>query len=125
MTASPPPPCGRRAVVAILVVAGLAVVTLLALALRSTTSAETIEVVVPAGTIERIEAGEPVELLPRVLRVEVGDRLVIRNHDEVAHQVGPYTVAAGQVLSQHFTTPGTIEGLCTLHPSGEISIVVT
>ena len=125
MSAAPPSPRGRRGLLAVLAVAGVAVVALLVLALTSAASTETIEVVVPAGTIDRIESGEPVELLPRVLRVEVGDRLVIRNHDAVAHQVGPYTVAAGQVLSQHFTTPGTIEGLCTLHPSGEIAIVVT
>ncbi|MFW5833893.1 MAG: hypothetical protein ACOCYE_07330, partial [Pseudomonadota bacterium] len=32
------------------------------------------------------------------LEVTVGDRIEINNRDEVPHQVGPYTVAAGQSL---------------------------
>ncbi len=83
-----------------------------------------LRIVVPPGTMERIEAGEQVELLPRVLEVRVGDRLVIVNDDDATHQVGPYLVGPGQRLEQRFTRPGRIEGLCTLHPSGEVAIVV-
>lgn len=86
--------------------------------------ATTIEVDVEPGTMARIEAGEAIELLPRTLSVDVGDTLVVTNRDDAVHEVGPYTVGPGQTIRQTFTTPGTIEGVCTLHPDGEITIVV-
>jgi plastocyanin len=97
---------------------------LLVFALLAGLRTETIVIEVPAGTAERIAAGEDVELLPRVLEVSVGDRLEIRNQDTVAHDVGPYAVEAGQTLQQSFSSPGTLEGTCTLHDSGEFTIVV-
>lgn len=107
---------------------GVAVLLAVALALLVTVLSnlgnDEIVVEVEPGTAERIAAGEIVELLPRTLEVSVGDALEIRNNDLVTHEVGPYTVAAGQTLRQTFTSPGTIEGLCTLHESGAITIVV-
>lgn len=99
-------------------------IALVGLAASSALRSETIVVDVPPGTAERLAAGERVELLPRTLQVSVGDRLEIHNRDEVVHQVGPYDVAAGQSLAQTFTTPGTLEGLCTLHESGQVTIVI-
>ena len=63
-------------------------------------------------------------LFPRRLEVAVGDRLIIANEDVVTHQVGPYVVGSGQRIDQTFSTVGSIEGICTLHPSGEVTIVV-
>ena len=94
------------------------------LAVRSLLATEEIRVEVAAGTAERLAAGEPVELLPRTLEVQVGDRLEIVNHDTVTHEVGPYVVAPGQTLRQTFTSAGVLEGACTLHPSGAIRIIV-
>jgi plastocyanin len=96
----------------------------LALVIQSQLATELVQVEVAAGTAERLAAGEPIELLPATLEVAVGDRLEIVNNDHVTHQVGPYTVAPGQILRQSFTSPGTLEGACTLHPSGAIRIVV-
>lgn len=112
---------GRWVLVALLAVPAI---VLIALAASSALRSETIVVDVPPGTAERVAAGERVELLPRTLEVSVGDRLEIHNRDDVVHQVGPYDVAAGQSLAQTFTAPGTIEGLCTLHESGQVTIVV-
>jgi plastocyanin len=116
-------PSRRGPLLLIALIAAPAIV-LLAFAALSSLRSETIEIEVPAGTAERIAAGEDVELLPRTLEVSVGDRLVVRNLDDVAHQVGPYDVAAGQTIEQAFSTPGTLEGLCTLHDSGHVTIVV-
>lgn len=115
----------RRRLAVIALVGVVMAVALVVVAVRGSTSSETIAVDVPPGTGQLLDDGATVELLPRVLQVDVGDELVITNRDEVVHQVGPYTVAANQVLRQQFTSPGTIEGICTLHPSGEISIVVS
>lgn len=104
-------------------VALAAMVVLVLVALPGLRS-ETIAVEVVPGTAERLADGEEVDLLPRTLEVAVGDRLEIVNLDAVTHEVGPYTVAAGQTLRQTFTSVGTLEGACTLHPSGTITIVV-
>lgn len=110
----------------LLVAGGVALVALVVLALVALPGlrAETIAVEVVPGTAERLAAGEELDLLPRTLEVAVGDRLEIINLDAVTHEVGPYTVAAGQTLRQTFTTVGTLEGACTLHASGAITIVV-
>lgn len=118
-TADPP----RRGVLAGIAVAAVLLVAALVWALGGV-GATTIEVDVEPGTMARIEAGERIELLPRTLSVDVGDTLVVTNRDDAVHEVGPYTVGPGQTIRQTFTTPGTIEGVCTLHPDGEITIVV-
>lgn len=102
----------------------LVAVVVLTLVVLPGLRSETIVVEVAPGTAQRLAAGEEVDLLPRTLEVSVGDRLEITNRDEVTHEVGPYTVAAGQTLRQTFTSVGTLEGACTLHPSGAITIVV-
>lgn len=106
---------------AVLAVGGLAV---LWLAGDDDPPPETIEVVVPAGTGELGSGTSAAELLPRRLEVSVGDTLVIDNRDDVTHAVGPYVVAGGQRLEHRFTERGVIEGECTLHPSGQVTIVV-
>ena len=108
------------AVVAVVAIVGAAAILLW----PSSASDEVHEVVVPAGTQERIDSGETVELLPATFEVSIGDRLVIVNDDDATHQVGPYIVGPGQRIEQHFLVPGRIEGVCTLHPSGEVAIVV-
>lgn len=105
-------------------IALLAVVVVAALLLWPSRDGEVLSYVVPAGTQIRIDAGEEVNLFPRQLEVRVGDRITIENQDDATHQVGPYVIGAGQRIEQYFGTPGTIEGICTLHPSGQVSIVV-
>jgi plastocyanin len=114
----------RRVPLALVAMVVAPALVLLALAVASVVRSELIVVEVPLGTAARLEAGEVVDLLPATLEVEVGDTLEIRNHDVAGHDVGPYTVDAGQTLRQTFTSPGTIQGVCRLHPGGELTIVV-
>lgn len=120
MTVARSPRAGRWLLLAV----GAAVLVLLGTALAGVLGQQEHRVEVPAGTGAAIADGATIELLPAVLEVRVGDRLVIVNDDDVVHEVGPYVVAPGQTLQQTFTRPGTLQGACTLHPSGEISIVV-
>jgi plastocyanin len=114
-----------RVVIIAAVFAALAVVAILVLlVVPRGGGAQVHEYVVPAGTQERIDAGEEISLFPQNLEVRVGDRLVIDNQDNTTHQVGPYVVGAGQRIEQAFAVPGKIEGFCTLHPSGQVSIIV-
>lgn len=87
-------------------------------------ASQSITITVPAGTQAQMDAGEEIVLFPRRLEVGVGDRIAIQNDDSSSHQVGPYVVGPGQRIVQTFSTTGIIDGVCTLHPSGEVTIVV-
>lgn len=80
--------------------------------------------VIPAGTADRIAAGERVEVVPGEIRARVGDAIRIVNRDRVAHALGPWFVGPGEVVSQRFASPGTLEGACNVHRSGQLRVVV-
>lgn len=79
---------------------------------------------IPPGTAERIAAGELVEILPAELVVKVGEALRIVNNDSEDHVVGVFFVAAGETLTQRFSTEGILEGECSVHPSGAFTLRV-
>jgi hypothetical protein len=78
--------------------------------------------VIPAGSGEAIDRGEPVEILPAALTVRVGEVIEIVNHDDRGHLIGPFYVGAGETLRQRFSSAGTFIGVCTVHPSGELEL---
>lgn len=80
--------------------------------------------VIPVGAGEALDRGEPLEILPAELEVQVGEVLEIRNDDDRGHTVGPFFVGAEETLRQQFTSPGEYIGTCTVHPSGEIVLTV-
>ncbi|MGI9647075.1 MAG: cupredoxin domain-containing protein [Acidimicrobiia bacterium] len=82
------------------------------------------EYLIPDGTWERTYAGEEVEILPARLEVSVGEVIRIVNQDSHGHFVGIFYVGAGETVTQRFSTPGEFKGQCTVHPSGELSLVV-
>lgn len=86
--------------------------------------AATYEYVIPSGAGEALDAGEPLEILPGELTVTVGETIRIVNDDARGHTVGPFFVGAGETLTQEFAAPGEFEGVCTVHPSGELVLVV-
>jgi len=79
---------------------------------------------IPAGAGEAYDRGEPLEVLPGELSVVVGDVIEIVNEDDRGHLVGPFFVGAGETLRQRFASPGEFVGICTVHPSGELVLVV-
>lgn len=105
-----------------LVVAGVLVVRLLS---PEEAAGRTATYVVPAGTADRVAQGEKIEIMPREVRLDVGDSLVIRNDDDQTALVGPYTVKAGSTLTQKFRRPQYLVGECSISGSGEIKIIVT
>ena len=82
------------------------------------------EFVIPAGTGDRIDAGELVEIVPAELVVSVGDVLRIINEDDRGHAVGAFFVARGETLTQTFQSPGELSGDCSIHPSGSFTLTV-
>ena len=63
-------------------------------------------------------------MLPGELVVSVGETIRIVNEDERGHNVGPWFVGANETVSQRFSSPGEFEGVCTVHPSGQLVLVV-
>ncbi len=84
----------------------------------------TYDYLIPAGTGDRFDAGEFIEILPAELEASVGEVLRIVNEDDRDHLVGPFFVGAGETLTQRFSSPGEFEGLCTVHPSGQFVLHV-
>lgn len=74
--------------------------------------------VVPLGTGAKLENGDRIEILPRDLEVRVGDRLVVINDDDRAHDVGPWTVGGQKTFTFTFTEVGRFDSRCTLHSGG-------
>ncbi len=80
---------------------------------------------VPQGTGDRLDRGLSVEIMPNLLNVRVGETIEIVNDDDRGHLVGPFYVGANETLRQRFPTEGRFEGICTVHPSGQIVVNVT
>lgn len=83
-----------------------------------------LEVVIPPGAGRRIAAGEDLTLLPAQVTLRVGDVFRIVNRDDRTHVVGPFSVQAGETLTQRFTSTGSYRGRCSVHPSGDVVIEV-
>ncbi len=81
--------------------------------------------VIPLGAGEALDAGTPLEILPARLDTKVGELLEIVNEDARGHLIGPFFVGAHETLRQRFAAPGEFEGVCTVHPSGEIVVAVS
>lgn len=84
----------------------------------------TYEYTIPEGAGEALDAGTPLEILPATLEASVGETIQIVNLDDRGHNIGPWFVGANETLRQEFTSPGTFEGVCTVHPSGELVLNV-
>ena len=82
------------------------------------------EYLIPAGTGDRIEAGELVEILPAQLDVNVGEVIRIVNEDSRGHFVGIFYVGEGETVTQRFASPGEFQGACSVHPSGQLTLTV-
>lgn len=107
------------------IVIGVTILALLAAtACVGGNGSRTIEIVVPAGTQERLVAGEPIDIMPTRLELKVGDTLLIRNEDSVSQSVGPYHVAAGTDYRLTYGAPGRFEGYCPLSAGKRYEIVV-
>ena len=86
--------------------------------------AATYEYTIPLGAGEALDAGSPLEILPAELVTKVGETIRIVNEDDRGHNVGPWFVGANETMNQEFLSAGDFEGVCTVHPSGQLILVV-
>lgn len=82
------------------------------------------EYTIPVGAGEALDRGEPLEILPARIDATVGQVIEIVNEDDRGHLVGPFFVGVGETLRQQFVSPGEFTGICTVHPSGQLILVV-
>ena len=128
---SPPPERSRVRPTAIALGAlavGLATVLVTVgiwLMVRPESAGEVFTIDIPAGTGDRIDAGEDVQLVPRELEVSVNDTIRIVNEDDRVFDVGPFVVTPNSTLEHTFDRPGRFSGACTLHPDDAFTVVVT
>ena len=68
--------------------------------LRETARApQTVELVIPAGTAQRIAKGEQPPSIPDEMTFVVGDKFLVVNQDSENHQLGPLWIPAGASAS--------------------------
>ena len=83
---------------------------------------EQLLITIPAGTAALLSAGRDVNIIPTDLDFRLRDRLTVVNEDSAAHQSGPFVSPAGKQLDTRFAEAATIEGFCSLHSSGRVTI---
>ena len=91
---------------------------------EASSSEPTFSYVIPAGAGDRINSGEPLDILPARLVADLDETIEIVNNDDRAHLLGPWYVGPGETLRERFTVPGTYDGACSIHPSGGFAVVV-
>ncbi|MBN4074265.1 c-type cytochrome [bacterium AH-315-D21] len=79
---------------------------------------------VPRGTAELIAKGADVSVIPEVIHMTAGDKLVLMNNDIIDHRIGGFVVAAGAVVRARFQDSGTFGYICSVHPTGQTVIEV-
>lgn len=87
-------------------------------------SPEVVELVIPPGTAARVEAGEPVPSIPEEMVFVAGDTLLVRNEDQVAHQLGPLWVPARTGASLVLGKPERMAYSCSFQPSKYLDLNV-
>ena len=76
-----------------------------------------IELVIPAGTAEKIARGETEESLPLNMVFVSGDVLVVRNEDSEPHSLGPLLIPAGSSASLNLDQADNLAMSCSFQPS--------
>lgn len=84
----------------------------------------TIEMVIPPGAAQKAASGEDVQTLPADVVFVEGDVLVVVNHDQVSHQLGPIWVPPGARGRINLDTPSRYSMACTFQSSNTFGLDV-
>lgn len=84
---------------------------------RENRAPQRIELVIPAGTAERIAQGEAPPNIPKELTFVVGDTLAVVNQDSADHQLGPLWIPAGTTASLNLDSEQNYAMECSFQPS--------
>jgi hypothetical protein len=71
---------------------------------RENREAQRVELIIPAGTAEKVASGEMPPGIPEDMTFVVGDTFIVVNQDEVDHQLGPLWIPPGTSASLNLDT---------------------
>lgn len=83
-----------------------------------------VELIIPAGTAERLARGETTLSIPQNMTFVLGDTLVVVNQDSVAHQLGPLWIPAGTSASMPLESTESYIMDCSFQPSRYLGMEV-
>ncbi|MEA4906458.1 MAG: hypothetical protein GYA17_01855 [Chloroflexi bacterium] len=71
------------------------------------------DLVIPAGTAEKVERGEIISEIPTTMKFLEGDVLLVHNEDSVDHQLGPIWVPPGTTGVLRLEKPSSYNYACS------------
>lgn len=83
-----------------------------------------VELVIPLGTLEKVNRGETVTSIPEEMVFMVGDTLLVRNEDSVSHQLGPLWIPANSSASLSMDRADRYVESCSFQPSKYLGLDV-
>jgi len=83
-----------------------------------------VELVIPRGTAAKVAAGELVTGIPEEMTFVLGDTLLVRNEDDVDHQLGPLWIPSRASASLLMEVPERLAYTCSFQPSQYFGLVV-
>lgn len=83
-----------------------------------------VELVIPAGTAERVARGESNPALPEDMNFVVGDTLAVINQDSAAHTLGPLFIPAGATATLALKEPASLAYSCSFQPTNYLGLDV-
>jgi len=83
-----------------------------------------IALVIPAGTAEKVAAGETEPSIPQEMSFVQGDTLIVQNDDTADHQLGPLFIPAGSRASLPLQKASNFEYDCSFQPDQLFGITV-
>ena len=91
---------------------------------RSEHAPQRVELVIPAGTADKVAQGQAVPSIPADMVFVVGDTLVVKNEDATAHQLGPVWVPPGSSASLTLDQANRFSYQCTFQPNKYLGLDV-
>ena len=82
----------------------------------------TIELVIPAGTSQKVAAG--VSTIPQDMVIVVGDTLLVRNQDAIAHTLGPLVIPPGSSAKLTLNQIGNLAFTCSFEPTKYFGLTI-
>ncbi len=86
--------------------------------------AEIVSLTIPAGTAQKVAAGQEEPSIPSELSFVVGDTLLVYNDDRVDHELGPLFIPAGSSASLVMSDANQFEFSCSFRPSQFLGLTV-
>ena len=83
-----------------------------------------IELLIPAGTADKLARGEAQQAIPESMVFVSGDTLVVKNEDSTTHTLGPLLIPAGTTASLNLDQAENLALSCSFQPTQYIGLDV-